>query len=129
MPDGSSLLQAADVAGSLGFGDEIDRGPGRHGLSDALFLYLRDPDPHRIELFNTHCQFIDRELEPLRWDLSNARGSQLWGMPASNRWLFEASRFPGERLLTAEPPTLERLLGLHQAAWPPTPLPSVSCIT
>ena len=37
VPDATSLIRAADVAGSLGFGDEIDRGPGRHGLSNALF--------------------------------------------------------------------------------------------
>lgn len=117
VPDGTSLLQAADVAGALGFGDEIDRGPGRHGISNALFLYLRDPDQHRIELFNTHYQFIDREVGPMRWDVSNARRSQLWGMPASNRWFFEASEFPGqevqEPLLKATPQTLEDYLALH----------------
>lgn len=117
VPDGSSLLHAADVAGSLGFGDEIDRGPGRHGISNALFLYLRDPDGHRIELFNTHYQFIDREVEPIRWDVSNPRRSQLWGMPASNRWFFEASNFPNEALhdplLKATPQTLETYLSQH----------------
>jgi len=117
VPDGASLLHAADVAGSMGFGDEIDRGPGRHGLSNALFLYLRDPDQHRIELFNTHYQFIDLETPPIRWDITDPRRAQLWGMPASNRWFFEASEFPGEEvqepLLTASPQTLETYLGLH----------------
>lgn len=117
VPDGASLLHAADVAGALGFGDEIDRGPGRHGISNALFLYLRDPDQHRVELFNTHYQFIDLETPPIRWDVSNARRAQLWGMPASNRWFFEASEFPGQPvedpLLEATPPTLERFLALH----------------
>ncbi len=117
VPDGLSLLHAADVAGAMGFGDEIDRGPGRHGISNALFLYLRDPDQHRIELFTTHYQFIDLEDEPIRWDVSNPRRAQLWGMPASNRWFFEASEFPGEPVheptLTATPPTLEAYLGLH----------------
>lgn len=117
VPDSSSLLQAADVAGALGFGDEIDRGPGRHGISNALFLYLRDPDQHRIELFNAHYQFIDREVGPMRWDVSNPRRSQLWGMPASERWFFEASEFPGEGvhdpMLKATPDTLEQYLGLH----------------
>jgi len=117
VPDGISLLNAADVAGDLGFGDEIDRGPGRHGISNALFLYLRDPDQHRIELFTTHYQFIDLEDEPMRWDLSNARRSQLWGMPATRRWFYEASEFPGEEvrepLLRAAPATLEDILGVH----------------
>jgi catechol 2,3-dioxygenase len=117
VPDATALLHAADVAGSLGFGEEIDRGPGRHGISNALFLYLRDPDQHRIELFTTHYQFIDLEEQPIRWDVSNPRRAQLWGMPASNRWFFEASEFPSEPVhapsLTASPTTLEQYLGLH----------------
>ncbi|WP_156760825.1 3,4-dihydroxyphenylacetate 2,3-dioxygenase [Microbacterium karelineae] len=117
VPDATALLHAADVAGATGFGEEIDRGPGRHGISNALFLYVRDPDQHRIELFTTHYQFIDLEEEPIRWDVSNPRRSQLWGMPASRRWFFEASEFPGEPvndpLLTATPATLEDYLQLH----------------
>jgi catechol 2,3-dioxygenase len=117
VPDATALLHAADVAGALGFGEEIDRGPGRHGISNALFLYLRDPDQHRIELFTTHYQFIDLEEVPIRWDISNPRRAQLWGMPASRRWFFEASEFPQEPvhepLLHASPATLEDYLGVH----------------
>ncbi|MDR2256034.1 MAG: 3,4-dihydroxyphenylacetate 2,3-dioxygenase [Arthrobacter sp.] len=117
VPDGTSLLHAADVAGALGAGEEIDRGPGRHGISNALFLYLRDPDQHRVELFTTHYQFIDLEEQPIRWDISNPKRAQLWGMPASKRWFFEASEFPGEPvfepLLTASPDTLEDYLAIH----------------
>ncbi|MEU2200215.1 3,4-dihydroxyphenylacetate 2,3-dioxygenase [Isoptericola sp. NPDC019482] len=117
VPDATSLIHAADVTGSLGLGHEIDRGPGRHGISNALFLYVRDPDQHRIELFTTHYQFIDLESEAIRWDVSDPRRAQQWGMPASERWFFEASEFPGEPvqepLLHATPPTLEAFLGLH----------------
>jgi catechol 2,3-dioxygenase len=117
VPDATALIHAADVAGSLGFGNEIDRGPGRHGISNALFLYLRDPDQHRIELFTTHYQFIDLEDKPIRWDVSDPRRAQLWGLPASARWFFEASEFPGEPvrepLLDAAPATLEDYLAIH----------------
>jgi catechol 2,3-dioxygenase len=117
VPDAGALIHAADVAGSLGFGNEIDRGPGRHGISNALFLYLRDPDQHRIELFTTHYQFIDLEDQPIRWDVSDPRRAQLWGLPASARWFFEASEFPGEPvhepLLAATPATLEDYLAIH----------------
>ncbi|PUB32307.1 catechol 2,3-dioxygenase [Promicromonospora sp. AC04] len=117
VPDATSLIHAADVAGALGFGDEIDRGPGRHGISNALFLYLRDPDQHRVELFNTHYQFMDLETPPIRWDVTDPRRAQLWGMPASRRWFFEASEFPGEEVqeptLHATPATLEDYLGIH----------------
>jgi catechol 2,3-dioxygenase len=117
VPDATHLIHAADVVGATGFGDEIDRGPGRHGISNALFLYVRDPDQHRIELFTSHYQFIDQEDVPMRWDVSNPRRSQLWGMPASRRWFFEASEFPGqpvyESKLQAEPSTLEAYLSQH----------------
>ncbi|KZM77101.1 3,4-dihydroxyphenylacetate 2,3-dioxygenase [Cellulosimicrobium cellulans] len=117
VPDATALIHAADVTGSRGFGEEIDRGPGRHGISNALFLYVRDPDQHRVELFTTHYQFIDLESEPIRWDVSNPRRAQQWGMPASRRWFFEASEFPGEPvhepLLQATPGTLEDYLALH----------------
>jgi len=117
VPDATALIHAADVAGSLGFGNEIDRGPGRHGISNALFLYLRDPDQHRVELFTTHYQFIDLEDQPIRWDVSDPRRAQLWGLPASARWFFEASEFPDEPvrepLMTATPATLEDYLAIH----------------
>lgn len=117
VPDATSLIHAADVAGSLGFGEAIDRGPGRHGISNALFLYLRDPDQHRVELFTSHYQFIDLENRPMRWDLSDPRRAQLWGMPASRRWFFEASEFPEEPvrepMLQSTPETLEDYLAIH----------------
>lgn len=117
VPDASSIIHAADVAGALGAGNEIDRGPGRHGLSNALFLYLRDPDQHRVELFNSHYQFIDLEVPPIRWEVTDPRRAQLWGMPASRRWFFEASEFPEEAvqepLLQANPQTLEDYLAIH----------------
>lgn len=114
VPDASAIVHACDVTSSLGYDDIIDRGPGRHGLSNALFVYFRDPDGHRIEFFVTHYQFIDAETPPIRWDLSNPKRAQLWGMPASRRWFFEASCFTGTPtqapLLHAEPLTLERYL-------------------
>lgn len=117
VPDATAIIHAADVAGALGAGDEIDRGPGRHGLSNALFLYLRDPDQHRVELFNSHYQFIDLEVPPIRWEVTDPRRAQLWGMPASRRWFFEASEFPqeslNEPLISTTPQTLEDYLGIH----------------
>ncbi|HWJ85725.1 MAG TPA: 3,4-dihydroxyphenylacetate 2,3-dioxygenase, partial [Cellulomonas sp.] len=60
---------------------------------------------------------IDLETPPIRWDVTNPRRAQLWGMPASRRWFFEASEFPAEEvhepLLKANPDTLEDYLGIH----------------
>ena len=114
VPDTHDLIHICDVAGSLGLGNAIDRGPGRHGISNALFVYFRDPDGHRIELFTSHYQAIDIESEPVRWSVSDTRRSQLWGMPASKRWFFEATPFRDKAveppLLKADPVTLESFL-------------------
>jgi catechol 2,3-dioxygenase len=114
VPEVRDVIHACDVAGSLGFGQHLERGPGRHGISNALFVYFRDPDGHRVELFNAHYQAIDINDPPLRWDLSNTRRSQLWGLPAPAAWFFEGTDFVGqplqEPLLKAEPVTLERFL-------------------
>jgi catechol 2,3-dioxygenase len=50
----------------------------------------------------------------LRWDLSDTRRSQLWGLPAPKKWFYEASNFAGKPLreptLKADPVTLEAFL-------------------
>ncbi|WP_324766950.1 3,4-dihydroxyphenylacetate 2,3-dioxygenase [Pokkaliibacter plantistimulans] len=116
LPDTNDMIRACDVAGALGYGPRLERGPGRHGISGALFVYFRDPDGHRIELFNTHYQNID--LEPAQaWDLSNPKRADQWGMPAQNKWFAEATQFSGvepvEPTLKVDPPTLERLLQIE----------------
>lgn len=117
VPETRDIIHVCDVASSLGFADRLERGPGRHGISNALFVYFRDPAGHRVELFTTHYQTIDVNLPPLRWELSDTRRSQLWGLPASAGWFFEASEFPGkpphEPLLKAEPVTLEKFFASH----------------
>ncbi|MER6135594.1 VOC family protein [Streptomyces sp. NPDC001815] len=47
------VLRAADLFGSLRKEHHIERGPGRHGVSNAFYLYLRDPDGHRVEIFTS----------------------------------------------------------------------------
>ncbi len=102
----------------------VERGPGRHGPGGMLFVYLRDPDGHRVEVFNSHYQTIDIEIEPVRWDAASLSTNARWGLPALEQWYFEASPFVGRRhaRLPAEPQspmTLERFL-LEQPARPTT---------
>ncbi len=115
VPEVRDVVHVCDVAGSLGFDKHFERGPGRHGIGNAFFVYFRDPDGHRVELFNAHYQAIDINQTPLRWDLSNTRRSQLWGLPAPARWFYEATEFsrrkPHEPLLKATPVTLEMFMG------------------
>lgn len=112
--EGQHLLKACDVAGALGFGRDVERGPGRHGPGHAMFVYFRDPDGHRIELFNTHYQVMDIENEPVRWDPADPGVSFPWGLPAQRRWFDEATPFENvpveEPVVAGRPLTLERFL-------------------
>jgi catechol 2,3-dioxygenase len=112
--EGAHLLKACDVAGSLGYGRCVERGPGRHGPGHAMYVYFRDPDGHRVELFNTQYQTIDIENEPVRWDVTDPNVSFPWGLPAQSRWFAEATPFEGVPIKEPEPQpapmTLERFL-------------------
>ena len=92
VPEQHHILAACDIAGELGFGMEVERGPGRHGPGHAMFVYLRDPDGFRLELFNTHYQVMDIENEPVRW---NPATTLPWGLPAQRSWHEEATVFDG----------------------------------
>ena len=114
IPESYLFFYVCDLATSMGFADNIEFGPGRHGPGHALFVYLRDPDGHRIELFNTHYQCMDIDDEPVRWD-SSYLSRRNWQLPARERWFIEASRFAG--IEPTEPPrkgnpmTLEKYVG------------------
>jgi catechol 2,3-dioxygenase len=97
------LLKACDIAGELGFGRSVERGPGRHGPGHAMFVYFRDPDGHSIELFNTHYQVIDLENKPIGWDARDPKLAFPWGLPAQRRWFEEATPFAGVAIEEPDP--------------------------
>jgi catechol 2,3-dioxygenase len=113
-PESSSILRACDVAGTLGFGAGVERGPGRHGPGHALYVYFRDPDGHRVELFNTHYQVMDSEIEPVRWDPADSASITPWGLPARRKWFTQATPFAGVEenapAAMGQPMSLERFL-------------------
>jgi catechol 2,3-dioxygenase len=102
-----NILDCADVLASKGYLQNIERGPGRHGISNAFFLYLRDPDGHRVELYTGDYLSIDPEWTPLVWKLDDPQRQTFWGAPAPERWFTEASDvksvFSGENIATKEP--------------------------
>src|SRR6266446_5146607 len=53
VPTAMNILHLCDVMASTGYLKNIERGPGRHGISNAFFLYVRDPDGHRLELYTS----------------------------------------------------------------------------
>ena len=93
--DSHSILRACDIAGNMGMGDVVERGPGRHGPCGVLFVYLRDPDGHRVELFCDHYMLVDIEVEPIAWDVRKPGLSLRWGLPPQECWFTEATPFTG----------------------------------
>jgi catechol 2,3-dioxygenase len=87
------ILHICDVMATNGYLQAMERGPGRHGISNAFFLYTRDPDGHRIELFTSDYLTVDPDLEPLRWSLRDPQRQTLWGQPAPRSWFEEGSLF------------------------------------
>ncbi|ASS88951.1 3,4-dihydroxyphenylacetate 2,3-dioxygenase [Aeribacillus pallidus] len=92
LSDQLSLIHACDVLAAMGYAKNIERGPGRHGLSNAFFLYLRDPDGHRIELYNGDYLTSDPDFLPIRWDINDPRRQTFWGHEAPDCWFNEASQ-------------------------------------
>ncbi|MBS4210258.1 3,4-dihydroxyphenylacetate 2,3-dioxygenase [Bacillus sp. FJAT-50079] len=91
LPDPLALIHACDVLASTGYTKSIERGPGRHGLSNAFFLYVRDPDGHRIELYTGDYLTSDPDFQPIRWDINDPRRQSFWGHIAPDSWFQEAS--------------------------------------
>ena len=114
IPESYLFFYVCDLAAQMGFAENVEFGPGRHGPGHALFVYMRDPDGHRIELFNTHYQCMDIDDEPVRWEASYT-GRRNWQLPARAQWFAEASPFAGVELhepaRKGKPMTLERYVG------------------
>jgi hypothetical protein len=91
VPDTSGVLRACDQLAAAGHADVIERGPGRHGVSNAFFVYLRDPDGHRIELYACDYYTGDPDLQPIRWSVKDPRCRTFWGARAPDSWYEESS--------------------------------------
>jgi catechol 2,3-dioxygenase len=105
VPEAHDIFTGCDLAGIHGYAASVERGPGRHGPGGMLFVYLLDPDGHRVELFNSHYQTIDIEIEPVRWEAVSLSTNARWGLPALSRWHFVATQFEGVPLT----PPVEKL--------------------
>jgi catechol 2,3-dioxygenase len=107
VPTPLNIIDLLDLMSTTGYLANIERGPGRHGISNAFFLYVRDPDGHRIEIYCSDYQTVDPDLEPIKWDLKDPQRQTLWGAPAPRSWFEEGSLFLDtevqEPLLKAQP--------------------------
>jgi catechol 2,3-dioxygenase len=94
-PTAMNIIHLCDVMGTTGYLANMERGPGRHGIANAFFLYVRDPDGHRTEFYTCDYQTMDPDHEPLRWSLRDPRRQSLWGQPAPKSWFEEGTAFAG----------------------------------
>ena len=107
VPTPLAIIDLLDLMATTGWVGNIERGPGRHGISNAFFLYVLDPDGHRIEIYCSDYQTVDPDLEPIKWDLKDPQRQTLWGAPAPRSWFEHGSVFEGtapqEATLKAQP--------------------------
>ncbi|TCO59860.1 3,4-dihydroxyphenylacetate 2,3-dioxygenase [Actinocrispum wychmicini] len=85
------ILHVCDHLGALRKSDMIERGPGRHGVSNAFYLYVRDPDGHRIELYTHDYYTGDPDNPVITWDVHDNQRRDWWGNPVVPSWYSDAS--------------------------------------
>ncbi len=88
--DRTSILDCADILAASGHVDKMERGPGRHGVSNAFFLYLRDPDGNRLELYTGDYLSSDPDWVPIKWKLNDPQRQTFWGAKTPESWFNEA---------------------------------------
>ena len=91
----AGVMRACDQLAGGYHADVIERGPGRHGVSNAFFVYLRDPDGHRIELYSCDYYTGDPDHAPLRWSVNDPRCRSFYGTRAPDSWYEESSLLLG----------------------------------
>lgn len=98
----NNIIHLLDVMASEGYVENIERGPGRHGISNAFFLYILDPDGHRLEPFTCDYLTVDPDWEPLGWDLRDPKRQTLWGAPAPKSWFEHGTPFQGTEVRVSD---------------------------
>ncbi|HEY1777214.1 MAG TPA: VOC family protein [Solirubrobacteraceae bacterium] len=91
----AELVRAADVF--LNAGVEIEFGPGRHGMGEQDYLYVREPSGMRVELNSGGYRNYEPDWEPVRFE--PAQGSNVFfrnlAMPHSMFECFPPAAVPG----------------------------------
>lgn len=87
-----NILSICDKLGALRKSDLIERGPGRHGVSNAFYLYLRDPDGNRVEIYTQDYYTGDPDNPVVNWDVHDNQRRDWWGTPVVPSWYRDASR-------------------------------------
>jgi catechol 2,3-dioxygenase len=94
VPDVQAMLRACDTMGELGWGDNVEFGPGKHSVGHSYYVYLLDPDGHRVELLLSPIVYMDRDDPPAFFDVTTVKSPQVaWGLPPRASWFAHRSRF------------------------------------
>ena len=102
VPTPLNIIDLLDLMATSGYLGNIERGPGRHGISNAFFLYIRDNDGHRTEIYCSDYQTVDPDHEPIRWSLTDPQRQTLWGAPAPRSGFELGSVFDGAALVESD---------------------------
>lgn len=102
VPTPINIIDLLDLMATTGYVSNIERGPGRHGISNAFFLYVLDPDGHRVEIYCSDYQTVDPDLEAIKWDLQDPQRQTLWGAAAPESWFKNGSVFKGVDVADSE---------------------------
>jgi len=71
------VLTAADRIRDLDI--EYGVGPGKHGIGQAMYLYIHDPgSDHRVELYSGGYQIFDPDWEPIEWKSADIPHGMTW---------------------------------------------------
>jgi len=111
--DEMAVIRLCDNLASAGYADAIERGPARHGISNAFFVYVRDFDGNRVEFYTSDYLTIDPDFKPIRWALDNPRRQTLWGPPPPRRWYEES--------MAVESINGDAMIEMHQPVMRATP--------
>ncbi len=86
-----NILALCDKLGAWRVSGCIERGPGRHGVSNAFYLYIRDPDGHRVEIYTQDYYTGDPDNPVITWDVHDNQRRDWWGNSVVPSWYREAS--------------------------------------
>ena len=112
-----NILYICDKMGALRISDRIERGPGRHGVSNAFYLYILDPDGHRVEIYTQDYYTGDPDNPTVTWDVHDNQRRDWWGNPVVPSWYTNASLVldldgnPKEIVEREDPSELEATIG------------------
>ncbi|MEM0091726.1 MAG: 3,4-dihydroxyphenylacetate 2,3-dioxygenase [Saccharolobus sp.] len=89
--DVKDIIRGCDILASAKLWDSIERGPGRHGVTEGYYVYFRDFDKNRIEFFSSDYIVLDPDKwKTIVWTYDQFRyRSDFWGRPIPQSWLTE----------------------------------------